>query len=321
MKLSQEDRLAKLLQHFEIEYNQQTRNAYNVNCPFCEDSEKHCGVFFSNFQFNCWHCNARGTLFELLVQARGIRYNDYKLALDANTSTASDLSPSEQIAQLMSAAQDVAVTVRQVDWPPQGAVPLAKAMQYQPTLVSDFLARRKFTKDACIARDVHIGIVGRFVNRFLFPVVAGNRVVAFQGRAMTSAAEAAGKYKTEGDVSKFLYNYDGVDWSQPVAITEGVFSSWSTPNSVASFSSSISTAQIALLAKKQPRMLVLCWDMAVDGSDAYWKGKLVMNSLACLFGESAVRRVLLPPKADPDTLGIEYMRNAIAEATRVPLCQ
>ena len=168
-------------------------------------------------------------------------------------------------------------------------------------LVIQFLAKRKMSYDFCKKMSIHIGVTGRYTNRFLIPIFYEGRVVAYQGRDMTGKHKA--KYLTEGDVSYFLYNYDKVDFSRPVAITEGVISSWAIDNSVASFTTALSDEQVKLMKQKNPPMWVLCWDIGADGSDAFWKGRKEVKNLAGLLGSDKVAYIELPHGHDPDSLG------------------
>jgi hypothetical protein len=120
---------------------------------------------------------------------------------------------------------------------------------------------------------VYIGVASKWTARFIIPVWYKDTVVAYQGRDMTGKVDP--RYRTAGDVGNYLYGFDSIDHTRPVAITEGVINAWTIgENAIASFSKSLSSDQLALLWSAQDvPMWILCWDIGQDGSDAFWEAR------------------------------------------------
>lgn len=293
--------LREILIHFEIAFRKVTRNALNINCPFCPaDENYHCGIFFSSLTFNCWKCGAQGTLYDLLSHVYEINYQQY-LELVKRTHTIYEKSTLDQINSIIEGETEESPDVRKVAWPPEGSMFIGKWKD--DPLVVRFLKKRKLSLDLCVKQLVHIGIAGRYVGRFLIPIFFGGKVVAFQGRDMADNPKAP-RYLTEGNVSNYLYNFDELDCDKPVVITEGIFDAWAVRNnSTSTFSASCSNVQLDLMRVVNPPKWILCWDIGEDGSDAFWKSRALIGELEALFGSGKVGYVQLPRGEDASSLG------------------
>jgi hypothetical protein len=297
--------LETILKFYEIPYVQITRNALNTQCPFCDDEKMHLGMFYS-LNFSCWKCKASGGLFDFLHQLRGVSWPEYKSLLLNNTIPVDNISAIEQIQNIL--VQKVKKEeVKDIQWPPAGSVEIKKVKD--DLLVKSFLAKRKFDLQFCIDKQIRIGIAGRYTGRFIIPVYFLDKVVAYQARDMIGQSPA--KYLSEGLVSNFVYNIDHINPGKPVGITEGVFSSWSVENSIATFSTALSEKQINLMRSIDAVSWILCWDIGEDGSDAYWKARPVLHQLCSIFGSSKIGYITLPRGEDPDTLGKEKMKELL----------
>ena len=310
--MSQEvrERIINVLKILDIPYSEKTRNAINIDCPYCDDPEQHCGVFVDGkHNFSCWKCKTGGSLFDLLVELAQISWADY-IKLMSGEGPPTGESTMDQIDDILN-KEEVEEFARDIQWPPEGTLDILK-MQDDP-LVMQFMESRDLYFQDCADYGVRIGVGGRYVNRFIIPVTSGGEIVVFQARDMTGRSEA--KYLTEGDVSYFLYGFDNIDPHKPVSITEGIFDSWSIHhNSVSSFSTSLSDEQINLMRLADPPFWFLVWDVGEDGSDAFWKARKVQQQLQGLFGSEKVVLVELPTGEDPDSLGYDKMQEILKKA-------
>jgi len=300
-----------VLKLLDIDFEFQTRKAFNVACPFCDDSGKHCGIFVDTDRpnFNCWKCGTSGAFYELLQEYNSLPWDDYKSLMESPEQVF-DKTPLQAIQEILGSPNDEVEEIQDVSFPPEGAIPID--LMSVDRYVQDFLTDRKLSFDFCSIQQIHIGVTGRYANRFIIPVYQQGEIVAFQARHLQRKYEP--KYLSAGDVSNFVYGIDHIDPNYPAAITEGILDSWSTPNSGATFTTSISDAQICLMGRKNPIYWVLCWDMGEDGSDAFWKGRKAVFNLAGHFGASKIRSIALPKGKDPDNLGPEIMQSLIDNA-------
>jgi DNA primase len=244
-------------------------------------------------------------LFDFLSAIRGITWAEYKDLIGGNAPPENQTAL-QQIKSILN-KQCEQSEQKEVVWPPPGTIELKKVLNDQ--LVQKFISKRKLDIKKCLENNVRIGVIGRYTGRFIIPIHFLGEVVAYQARDMTGKSNA--KYLTEGLVSNLLYNVDNVNPTQAIQIAEGIFSSWALPNSVASFSASLSTEQINLMRDISAPCWILCWDIGEDGSDAYWKARPVLNQLVAVFGSSKIKYVMLPHGEDPDSLGKEKMKKLL----------
>jgi len=325
MSDSNREKLKNVLKYLDVNYVEKTRNSLNISCPFCPHDEKnHLGIFLDNFRFSCWKCKTSGTLYDLLHELCNISWGEFKSLLMTDRPSDDDGKTALQLIDeiiKMSNQITAATPVNKVEYPPKGSIPIDKWSE--DLTVQAFIQERNLSQidprltglGFALSQNVYIGVAGRYTGRFIIPIYFEGAIAAYQARDMTGRAEA--RYFTEGEVSLLLYNYDGVDLTKPVAITEGIIDSWFTPNSVSTFSSAFSPEQKALMLAMDPPYWILCWDMGVDGSDAYWKGRREAQDLAGTLGPGKIRYVNLPPGQDPAKLGRVNMERIITESVEL----
>jgi hypothetical protein len=299
--------LEHVLKYFDISFTmRQRRGALNVDCPYCaQDEGKHLGIFYDSdkFNFSCLKCKTSGYLFDFLNHLTNISYSDFE-ELVKSQRPVEEQTALEQITDIISGdGTEVEIKgPRRVRWPPPGTMPINKL--WDDLVVSYFLQKRNLSLKECMEHEARIGVMGRWTGRFIFPVHYKDQVVAFQGRDMTYRQEP--RYLTEGDVSYFVYNIENLDPTLPGVITEGVLNAWAVrENAVATFSTAMSPDQIRLLSQTKVPYWILCWDIAEDGSDAFWKGRAAVQSLSGVLGPGKVGYVELPPGEDAASLGRE----------------
>lgn len=301
-----ETKLCEILDFFKVSYNKQTENTINISCPYCEDTGNHCGIFLDGWNFNCWKCGASGTLYNFLRDEYNLTYDKYIEMMKTATSTEEEKSPVESIAAILEKPKEGKKDKnKKVSWPPPGCVPISQLSN--DLFVHKFIESRNCDLPFCIEKDVYIGLTSKNVGRFVIPVIEKGVVVAYQGRDMTNRSRS--KYLSEGAMSNYLYEIDAIQEDSLVAVVEGIFDCWGTPNSVATFGTSFSIVQISKLLKKNPKEVVLAWDISEDGSDAYWKMRKLKDTISAAF--SVVSYVELPKDKDPGDLGMVQMENII----------
>ena len=307
----QKQKLINILKFLGIDYTTSTSNAVNVCCPFCPsgDDNYHCGIFFDDFNYTCWKYKAGGSLFELLTELTGISFRDYRELMQSGQTPTGD-SALDQINNILSQELIVKGSPKEIIWPPYGSVKI-DILKTDP-LVLYFLKKRNLSIDFCINKEVRIGVIGRYIGRFIIPIYFKGAIVAYQARDMTEKAD--NRYLTEGDISYFLYGLDDIDPTKPVAITEGIFDNWAVKdNVVSSFSKSLSDTQIDLMKQMNPPYWILSWDIGEDGSDAFWHARVTCNQLTGLFGSDKAVYVTLPTGTDPAELGYEKMEKILSK--------
>ena len=307
------EKAVRILRHLDVTFKPITRNAINVICPFCDDSEAHAGIFLDNLRFSCWKCKTKGSFFDLLTELTGITFSDYRQMMADSSFEHRGESALTSINKIISHDIEVERSAEEVVWPPSGSVPISNMANDAQVIA--YLKFRNVTQQFCEGQDVHIGVIGRYAGRFIIPVYYKTTIGAYQARDMTDIDEA--KYLTKGDISYFLYNIDLVDVAQPVPITEGIFDCWATENATSSFSAALSDEQITLMQQMDPPYWVLCWDMGEDGSDAFWKGRIAARNLLGLFGPGKMRYSTFPAGEDPGSLGRKRMKEIIQNAVEL----
>lgn len=312
--------LEKILKHYDISFVNQTSNATNITCPYCKDASYHCGIFHNDYGFSCWKCKSTGYLFDLLSMIVGLSYDQYISVINDFSRLEDIEDPVDFIEKLISGSEEDEDEERHrkrvVDWPPKGTVSITyfenSSNDPMSRLVRSFVERRDLSFDLCKKYQVRIGLIGRWTMRFIVPVFEEGRVVAYQGRDITKG-KLKTKYLSCGDMSNYLFNIDLIKRDEQIAIVEGVFDCWHTPNSVATFGTNLSDTQIYKLSKLCPSEIVLAWDIGEDGSDAFWPSRRVIEKLAILFGEK-VKSLSFPKGEDPGSLGYDEMKRLLATA-------
>jgi len=289
-----------------VSYSHQTKKAINICCPYCDDEKYHCGIFMDNLRFSCWKCGEKGTLYELVKHISNLSYKEY-ISLLSTKEGEYDWSASIALSKVKKKDKEESKKPKIVEWPPPESASIRKVKE--SNFVLDFIVKRNLTVPFCIEKDIYIGLGGNLMNYFIIPITEHGKVVAYQGRHLFQ--DDSHKYHSVGDINKYLFNFDNVEKHRTVVITEGVFSCWACPNAVATFGSTISDVQIYKLYLLHPSEIVIAWDIGEDGTDAFWKGRKLVNTLSSFFNSIPVYYLLFPPGKDPADIGKEGMLKLI----------
>lgn len=153
---------------------------------------------------------------------------------------------------------------------------------------------------------------GFYRDRMVVPVALHGRVVSFVARDMTGKAERKVLYPKGTKTSRVLFNYDRAKSFERVVLVEGALDALRVgPRGMAIFGTSISDAQVALLAASEARDVVVM----LDGDEAGEAGtEKVVSRLRTSF---SVRVVRLPRGSDPDDFERHVLHEKIDAAQPV----
>ena len=275
-----------------------TRNAVNIDCPFCGDSNSHLGVFITSLRYHCFRCRATGSL----------RYLLYKFGIAepvVERMLAGTAIPRDHAVGL---AEDVRRRLNRISHPPVSVSPQVELPSSWPVdeeLVEDtpllamWLAKRKITTETLMLYDARwTGNTGRYPHRLVVPVYdTHGQLAAWQARDVTGRSET--KYLTEGRISELVYWTDMIRENRPVRlyIVEGIFDAWRIGvNAAATFSHAMSrTQRVQIINDPWVHEAVIAWD-----ADSYELGKTAARQLSPVMRAGVVK---LPVGEDPDSLG------------------
>lgn len=168
---------------------------------------------------------------------------------------------------------------------------------------------------------------GRYRDRLIVPIhCAGNRT--FQARLMGDPRDFAWKDRTTGriveparylapkgaNIGRFLYWYDHAPRRADLVIVEGVFDAIRLiglgVHAIATFGKRVTGEQLALLARLEPRSIVVLYDAGAR-SDAVTDAWKIRHQI----GRKARRVAVgsLPGKHDPDSFGAAHGRRGVRE--------
>ena len=226
-------------------------------CPFCNDSSYHCGINLSSLAFHCWVCHEKGHIHKLLkeIGLKNIQNIEFE---------------NEQ--------QPIIKTSDMVKWP--------EFMQDEmPVPHRKYLSSRGFDPDFLIKKYKLKSVynIGDYKFRIIVPVIVNKITVSWVAANVLRQFKHIIPYldcppeKAIVQPKHALYNYDSInDW---VIIVEGITDVWNCGDGfVASFTKGMTSEQIELLLKKNPKKVFIMFD-----SDANIQAQQLANNLSGLF--------------------------------------
>lgn len=226
-------------------------------CPFCNDSNYHCGINLSSLAFHCWVCHEKGHIHKLLkeIGLKNIQNIEFE---------------NEQ--------QPIIKTSDMVKWP--------EFMQDEmPVPHRKYLSSRGFDPDFLIKKYKLKSVynIGDYKFRIIVPVIVNKITVSWVAANVLRQFKHIIPYldcppeKAIVQPKHALYNYDSInDW---VIIVEGITDVWNCGDGfVASFTKGMTSEQIELLLKKNPKKVFIMFD-----SDANIQAQQLANNLSGLF--------------------------------------
>jgi len=237
----------EILKHFQISFvthhHSISKSCVGIDCPYCNDSNKHLGIFKEHGNFSCFKCGKRGSLYFLIKTLKGISYPEYQRAAgiqeieDSVEQTLHNIFNPKKEQRKMESKVSTLISVT-CDGMPEN-------VKY---LIDRFLVERKFTYNMLIRCECKYGISGFQAYRLVVPIYHDGNQIAQIGRDLTGTSEIKYKIDPPGiELSKCLYYAgDGL----PVLV-EGIFDAWAVAQcggfGIAMFGSNLSDSQLAHL--------------------------------------------------------------------------
>ena len=236
-------------------------------CPFCNDSNYHCGINLSSLGWDCWVCKqGKGRhIFHLLREMEQLKH----LNNDQINKIIEDFENEQQ---------PIIKTSDMVKWP--------EFMQDEmPVPHRKYLSSRGFDPDFLIKKYKLKSVynIGDYKFRIIVPVIVNKITVSWVAANVLRQFKHIIPYldcppeKAIVQPKHALYNYDSInDW---VIIVEGITDVWNCGDGfVASFTKGMTSEQIELLLKKNPKKVFIMFD-----SDANIQAQQLANNLSGLF--------------------------------------
>ncbi len=287
------------------EHQNVTQRAIGLCCPWCGDTDFHCGLFKIGCNFTCWRCGKSGPLWALTQRLFGIG----RAELERNLESPPDYAPAlQQIHDIFNRDDDVVDEVVDPVFPPSRPIDPDRL----PKSIERFLRKRRFTIEHCIKYEARYAPMasGGWSSRLVLPIRVEGRLIGCVGRSLLPRQMP--RYMNLHGVSLkkmgALYGIDNWQGGRMILV-EGPLDVWRLGNeSIATFGSSLTGAQRNYIWSKKPDELIFAWD---DGT--YQSALKIGRDLSALI--PSVRVLKLPEEADPDDLGLKAI-NKLAKKTR-----
>ena len=297
-------KIIQILKQYNITYWTEGKNvskdSVNLQCPFCNDTSNHLGIFEGSGVFSCWKCGKSGPLVYLLQKLTGLPDEECQRIVGVETTFKEDAT--EQIKDMIHPEQSSTKVGR-------GEIGLPKffesvVISTDFPLLSLWMERRGITLDTLVEHQCGICRVGKYMNRLIIPVIYEDRVVSFQACDLTGRANL--KYATaDNEVNEYLYNYDNID--KRMIVTEGVLDCWRVgKDAVCTFGTHVTEQQYKLILDKKLDELIIFRDF-----DAYWKSREEARWFMPFIKKVGIAK--FPSNEDPDSFGKKYGREALLE--------
>ena len=291
------------LQDYNIDYQTKGKNVsegwVEINCPFCNDPSKHCGINLDSSLFHCWRCGEKGDFVKLAKEVLQYSYREIQ-----------DILKEYDYYQDEDSKDDLVRTKR------GGKLLLPKRLvsmkENDHKLIRDYLKSRNYdpnylyeTYKLMRVEPFHIG---NWKFRLMIPVIVEGEVVTMLGMDVVRKCKEIPKYKNLPNDSSLiptkncLYNIDSVKKGGHCIIVEGVTDVWRLgEGSVALFGKQITTEQIKLLKQKALSRIVVMLD-----PDAEQQGREIADVLANIV--NVPTQMILLDKKDPSELTRKEVR-------------
>ncbi len=273
------------------------RGCIGTCCPFCGDTNYHCGVFLDFSNFTCWLCGAKGSLYRLIHEVTGVKYEKFmevaKFLENDPTSNPKNFNKDGPI---------------EVQCP--HSYPITEDLLVEWPLVKQFMKERRMTLETLQDHRVRFVPYGTYAYRVAIPVLFQGKTISYLFRKIQDVGTKPKYLTTPGfPLKNYLYNYRSTRcYGERLVVVEGVVDAWrlSSMSAVALFGSEISKEQKNLIAKLLPHELIIALD-----SDAQKHANNAGRFFASFI--DTVKVLTLPKGEDPDSLGEEKIKQLIKE--------
>lgn len=322
--------IISLLEKYNIPYQDNPEESHNtsekcigVQCPFCDDHSDHMGIFKENLAVSCRRCGLKGDFAYLLA----ILTNRTKEICREEILSFSEISfekdAEQQILEILYGQSG-----EEAPKEPTKVIPIKFPDYFVPIekldspLLDSYIQKRRISREILIGQGCGICQAGKFMNRLIVPVFFEGQLVAYQGADLTGRSEI--KYKADSKDSKikeYFFRWDKLNRNlEYVIIVEGLMDSLRLlGNTLASFGTSLTSAQIKRLIKLNPKKLIFAYD-----GDAYLESERFAQEFSPFIEE--VYTIELPyywknfeerVDEDPDSFGAENVWNLIQETCNI----
>ena len=298
--MDNKEKIVQIFKQLEVPYwtsGNNVSDSVNIQCPFCNDSSNHCGVFINSLLFSCWRCSTAGPLEQLLHQLTGYSIEACK-ELVVSPHHSFKKGSLEQIKEMMDdVADDIQSKKRKIV---EIQMPEHSRLITEDTnskLLDSYLARRNISLSTLILHKCSICNVGYYMHRIIIPVFYNDILVSYQAADLTGRARV--KYETApGHINDYIYGIDSITGTRMIVV-EGILDAWRVEDSVgAIFGITLTDKQKALILAKKLDELIF----AFDGT-AYWQARVQAKYFSCFINKVTVLK--LPTNEDPDSMGKE----------------
>lgn len=231
-----------------------SKSCYGLDCPFCNDNNKHLGVFKETGNYSCFKCSAKGTLYNLLKTLKGISFSDYK-KLVSEYRTFSDNSKDE----LDKIFNKATITEKENKLDLKGTISIDKnTPESIYNMIKSYMNRRGFPYSIAQAYNCLYGVSGYFNNRLVIPILDYqyklNNTYNIIGLVGRSISDAKNRYlfNDSFNKSKHIYLCKKPIINNKLVLVEGIFDAWKVYyetgiNASAMFGNVISLQQILIV--------------------------------------------------------------------------
>ncbi len=240
----------------EIPYRDRGKNVskgwVNIEvCPFCSDDSYHCGINLSSLMFHCWVCNEKGHMTRLLKSMEQFKGINIRNLLDKH----------------------------QTDYPINNLEPVRvlEECKMPGGLLKDlpvphfrYLQSRGFDplylqKEYKLQAVWNVGDPPKYRFRIIAPIFVNGEMISFVAASVVRDKKEVIPYLNADPtevvvpVNHTLYNYDSVE--NVAVIVEGITDVWRCgAGFIASFRKEMTSEQIVLLKKKNPKRIFVFYD-------------------------------------------------------------
>lgn len=291
--------IKSLLDEYDIKYRTKGKNVARGDlnlevCPFCGNSGYHCCVNIHAPIFQCWVCGAKGFILNLLKEIEVFKGQKIGKIIQPFLTEGTFGQPEGENGTLPTKNEKSTASLHL----PQGI------LSDLPLPHRNYLTGRGFDSDFLIKKYKLMAVYNTGTQKYRFriivPVFINGKIVSFVAAAISRGDGIVPYLNCTPEeaivpVNQCLYNYDSV--GDTAVIVEGVTDVWRMGDGfVATFRKAMSSEQMELLLKKNPKRVIVMYD-----ADAVEQSHALANRLCGIFPSVEVLEL---DKGDPADLSM-----------------
>jgi len=225
-----------LLSYYKLEFKR-TGNSLQLLCPFHDEKNP---SFFFDLEKKVFHCFGCGVGGDVIKFVQLLEKKDFRETV-------------EFLIHFVGSEPDFRIQreKRDVFWS-------SDFLPVSSELFPSYLKERNVSLETARTFRLHVCFKGKYLNRVIVPVYFRNRLIGFIARSMNGSEPS---YLNEGNVKRFLFNYDIAKEFPNVFVVEGVFDLFRVfqsgfKNVVATFGKRTTAEQKIFLAKFEKLFLI-----------------------------------------------------------------